>query len=161
MFATTPLHPIRNADGTDNAPRGGVPDEAKKKVWSLNPFKIREKKETKIGKHSHYQVTWERKELPGAGAGQYSYETYGQPITPTYGRGNINVTNPLRETSPGHYVYQSVGIVGSPPQGVLQGQFITQPLLDPNAAAAYGIVANNVIPSGPNAIVNGAPVLGP
>jgi hypothetical protein len=155
---------------TNSAPRGtqnptsGIPQEIPKaKGWGFNPFQIFKQQSAiqKLGRRGHERLTWEKKELPGAGAGQYAWETLGLPIYPVFGRGNINVQAPLNETFPGTYMFQAVGIVGIPPQGILQGQFTTQPLIDPNAAQAIGIVAPGSIPIGPNAIINGAPVLGP
>jgi hypothetical protein len=112
----------------------------------------------RLGVHDGYHLTWEKKELPGSGAQQYAWETYGLPPYPRFGNGNIHVTNPLRETSPASYTFQAVGIVGSPPQGQLQGQFVTQPLMDPTVAEYAGIVLPGVIPNNisPNQVVTGA-----
>lgn len=112
----------------------------------------------RLGVNDGYHLTWEKKPLPGAGAGQYAWETYGLPAYARFGTGNIHVTNPLRETSPASYSFQSVGVVGVPPQGVLQGQFTTQPLMDPRTAEQTGIVIPGVIVNNvsPNQIVNGA-----
>lgn len=139
-------------------PNSGIPAQRK---W--NPFRVLQKQDAikKLGRGRHYAMTWEKKELPGAGASQYAWETYGLPMSPTYCVGNIVVTNPLRETFPGGYVFQAVGLVGIPPQGQIQGQFITQPLIDPFSAESLGVVAPGAISVGPNSIVNGAPVLGP
>jgi hypothetical protein len=127
-----------------------------------NPFRIHHKKRGKIttlGTQGHSRLTWERKELPGAGAGQYAWETYGLPPYARFGFGNINVQNPLRETFPASYVFQAVGIVGNPPSSILQGQFITQPLMDPDTAVNIGIVTAGAINPGPNAISSASPVL--
>lgn len=127
-----------------------------------NPFRIHhdERPPGKVlGKG--YQMHWERKTLPGAGAGQYAFETLGLPPYPVYGRGNINVTNPLRETFPASYAFQAVGVVGNPPTSIVQGQFITQPLMDPSAAANMGVVTPGAINPGPNAILSPSPTLGP
>lgn len=147
--------PVKSYD-----PQGKIPTEPKRK---FNPFAIFGKRtdKHKIGTDGHAKLTWERKELPGAGAGQYAWETYGLPAYPPYGSGNINVQNPLRETFPAAYVFQAVPTVGLPSQGIIQGQFVTQPLVDPNNAAAFGIVAPGALNTGPNAIVNGAPILSP
>lgn len=128
-----------------------------------NPFRIRHKQGeiTKLGTSGHSRLTWERKELPGAGAGQYAWETYGLPPCAQFGFGNIQVQNPLRETFPASYVFQAVGVVGNPPSSILQGQFITQPLMDPDTAANVGVVTPGAINPGPNAIVSSAPVLAP
>jgi len=128
-----------------------------------NPFRVHHEKRkpvTRKGVRDGYHLTWEKQTLPDAGAGQYSWETYGLPPFAVYGRGNINVTNPLKATFPAAYVFQSVGVVGNPPSSIVQGQFITQPLLDPNTAAMMGIVEPGAIAASPNSISNSSPVLG-
>lgn len=133
-----------------------------------NPFKIHRKttqehfrdgtfKELGTG----YHLEWQRRQLPGAGAGQYSWETYGLPPYARFGFGNINVQQPLKETFPASYVFQAVGLVGNPPLSIVQGQFITQPLMDPDIAANLGVVTPGAISGGPNAITNSAPILAP
>lgn len=129
-----------------------------------NPFRVFHRKRTpkeRLGTRHNYHLTWEKQELPDAGAGQYSWETYGLPPYAKFGFGNINVTNPLRETSPGSYTFQSVAIVGMPPTSLYQGQFITQPLMDPDTAANIGVVLPGAVVPAPNAIVNASPVLSP
>jgi hypothetical protein len=131
-----------------------------------NPFRVHHAKRTPkqltvLGTKGHSHLTWERKELPGAGAGQYAYETYGLPPYARFGFGNINVQNPLKETFPASYAFQAVGIVGNPPTSMVQGQFITQPLMDPDTAANIGVVTPGAVNAGPNAITNSAPVLAP
>ncbi len=152
------MNTIPARQGSQN-PTSGVPNSG---GGGFNPFRIFGKRSAieKLGTRGHERLTWEKKELPGAGAGQYAWETYGQPISTFFGN-SILVKSPLRETFPAVYVFQSVGMVGIPPQGILQGQFVTQPLLDPNRAQALGIVSPGSIATGPNAIVNGAPILGP
>src|ERR1700729_2709872 len=120
----------------------------------FNPFSVQHTprkhgKLTVLGTRGHSKLRWEKKELPGAGAGQYAWETYGLPPYAVYGFGNINVTNPLRETFPASYVFQAVGIVGNPPLSMIQGQFITQPLMDPDTAANIGIVTPGSVNAGP------------
>jgi len=112
----------------------------------------------RLGVADGYHLTWEKKQLPGAGAQQYAWETYGLPAYPRFGTGNIWVQNPLHETFPGTYTFQNVGIVGIPPAGQLQGQFTTQPLMDPTTAEMAGLVIPGAIQNNfsPNAIVNGA-----
>lgn len=127
-----------------------------------NPLKVYHAKRgpiTKLGTSGHYRMTFERKELPGAGAQQYAFETLGLPPYPVYGRGNINVTNPLRETFPASYHFQAVGLVGNPPKSIVQGQFVTQPLMDPDVAANIGVVHPGAVNPGPNAISNSSPLL--
>jgi hypothetical protein len=106
-----------------------------------------------------YHLHWQKRDLPGAGAGQYAYESLGLPPYAVFGFGNINVQNPLRETFPASYVFQSVGIVGNPPSSIVQGQIITQPLMDPSFAQNIGIITPGAVNAGPNAIVNNAPIL--
>jgi hypothetical protein len=112
----------------------------------------------RLGTVGDYHLTWEKKTLPNAGAGQYSFETYGLPPFPRDGNGNIHVENPLRETYPAAYAFQNVGIVGVPPSGVLQGQLTTQPLMDPAIAEAAAIVLPGAVPNSVsfNGIVMGA-----
>lgn len=129
-----------------------------------NPFRIFHRKRTPkqvLGTHNNYHLTFERQELPDAGAGQYSWETYGLPPDAQFGRGNIHVEKPLRATFPASYTFQAVGIVGNPPTSIAQGQFVTQPLMDPTNAEARGIVLPGVLNGGPNAISRNAPVLAP
>ena len=115
----------------------------------------------RLGTNDHYRMTFERKELPGAGAQQYAFETLGLPAYPTFGYSGSHVTNPLRETSPFGYTFQAVGIVGNPPLSIVQGQIITQPLMDPSDSASIGAVLPGSISAGPNAITNASPVLAP
>lgn len=131
-----------------------------------NPFAVNHarrapKEILKLGTSGHSRLTWEKKELPGAGAGQYAWETYGLPPYPTFGYSGSHVTNPFRATSPASYVFQSVGVVGNPPVSLSQGQFITQPLMDPDTAANIGVVLPGSVNAGPNAILNSSPVLAP
>jgi len=112
----------------------------------------------RLGVNDGYHLTWEKKPLPGMGAMQYAWETYGLPPYARFGFGNIWVQNPLRETFPASYTFQNVGVVGIPPAGQFQGQFTTQPLMDPTSAELAGIVLPGAIQNNysPNAIVNGA-----
>jgi hypothetical protein len=111
-----------------------------------------------LGTQGDSHLTWEKKPLPGAGAGQYAWETYGLPAYARDGFGNIHVEQPLRETFAASFAFQNVGIVGVPPSGLLQGQFTTQPLMDPALAEAAGIVLQGAVPNAVtyNGIVNGA-----
>lgn len=135
-----------------------------------NPFSIRHSKAgaNKPGKQVRLsggrgtaQLTWEKRELPGAGAQQYAWELLGLPPYPTFGYSGSHVTNPLRETFPASYVFQAVGIVGNPPLSIIQGQIITQPLMDPGMAVNNGIVLPGAVSGGPNAITNASPILAP
>lgn len=129
-----------------------------------NPFRIfhsERKPVVRQGVADGYHLTWEKQKLPDAGAGQYSWETFGLPPYARYGFGNINVQQPLHETFPASYVFQSVGVVGNPPSSLVQGQFITQPLMDPDTAANFGVVTPGAIPASPNMISSPSPVLAP
>jgi hypothetical protein len=140
-------------------------------IWNFlagprgSPFRLhntrRTGKQLVLGTRGHAHFTWEKKELPDAGAGQYAWETYGLPPYARFGFGNIQVQNPLRETFPASYVFQAVGIVGNPPTSMVQGQFVTQPLMDPDTAANIGVVTPGAVNAGPNAITNSAPILSP
>ena len=106
-------------------------------------------------------MTWVYRPLPGAGAGQYAYETYG---TPTYdfalGNGATFVRKPLKETQPAFWVNNQWPILSS--SNLFQGQFATQPLLDPNTAVALGITVQDAIPPDSyNLLPAQGPVLGP
>lgn len=112
-----------------------------------------------VGKQ--HEFVWEKRPLPSAGANSYAFLTQGLPVT-SIARGNILVTNPLRETFPGSYAKQTAVLVGNPPFGYFQGQFVTQPLMNPNQASALGIADPNALPPGAyNAIPTAAPVLAP
>lgn len=129
-----------------------------------NPFSVFHSKRTpkqikRLGVRNDYRMTFERKELPGAGAQQYAFETLGLPPYPTFGYSGSHVENPLKETFPASYVFQAVGIVGNPPLSIAQGQIITQPLMDPTSAVNQGVVLPGSISGGPNAITNASPVL--
>lgn len=129
-----------------------------------NPFRIFHRKRSPkqvLGTRNNYHLTFERQDLPDAGAQQYAWETYGLPPYAPYGFGNIHVEQPLRATSPASYQFQAVGIVGNPPVSILQGQFVTQPLMDPTTAESSGIVIAGALNAGPNAISRGGPVLAP
>lgn len=132
---------------------------------SANPFRMRNtpgQEKKRLGVNDGYNLTWQKKALPGAGAQQYSWETYGLPPFGVFGKGNIHVESPSIATQPAGYVFQSVGVVGNPPSSLFQGQFTTQPLMDPNTATALGLVEPGAIPNtGPNSIMTAAPLLSP
>lgn len=92
-------------------------------------------------------LLFERKILPDAGAMQYAFETYG---TPTYDRAKgdaaTHVRFPLRETFPALWINYQFPILANPPGNYFQGQFATQPLLDPNSAVAIGALTPDVVP---------------
>lgn len=93
------------------------------------------------------RLTWERKELPDAGAGQYAFETYGTPVYDfALGNGATFVRHPLVETQPALWVNAAYPILSNPPDNVFQGQFATQPLMDPNTAVALGVTVQDAIP---------------
>ena len=107
------------------------------------------------------EFVFERRELPSAGAGQYAFLSQGLPLYAWHGWG-IPVEKPLQETFPASYAQQTAPIVGVPPSGYFQGQFTTQPLMDPNTATNLGVVSPNVLPLGAyNALPSGAPQLSP
>lgn len=108
-------------------------------------------------------MTWERKELPNAGAMQYAYETYGTPVYDfVIGNGATFVRRPLRETTPALWAHFTAPITGNPPSNVFQGQFATQPLVDPNTAQALGLTVAGAIPPGAyNTIPPQGPALAP
>ncbi len=92
-------------------------------------------------------LTWVRKKLPDAGAGQYAFETYGTPIYDfALGNGATFVRRPLRETFPALWANYTSPIIANPPLNVFQGQFATQPLMDPNTALALGLTTEGAIP---------------
>lgn len=127
----------------------------------LRIFTTRSTDKRRVGVRGGYHLTWEKKVLPDAvGAGNYAFETYGQPASAPFGFGNINVQNPSRATAPASYVFQAVPIVGIPPRGMLQGQFVTQPLMDPNHAQRLGVILPGAIVA-TNAISRGGPALAP
>lgn len=108
-------------------------------------------------------MLWERKELPGAGAGQYAYETYGTPVYDfALGNGAAVVQRPLRETFPAQWAKHTAPVLSNPPLNTFQGQIATQPLVDPNTAVALGLTDPGVIPPGAyNTIPSGAPTIAP
>jgi len=109
----------------------------------------------------HHKFVLERRDLPSAGAQQYAFLSQGLPLY-AVSRGNILVTNPLHETFPAAYAQYAVGLIGNPPSGYFQGQFTTQPLMNPNQANALGIIEPGQLPPGAyNSIPTGAPTLAP
>lgn len=100
----------------------------------------REFRPEKIGKKGDFRITFQRRELPDAGAMQYSYETYGLPAYAPIGP-TVRVKKPNDRYQPASYVFQAVALVGMPPTSVLQGQSVAQPLMDPTMAADLGLAA--------------------
>lgn len=128
----------------------------------LHIFNRRRKHIEKIG-NAIYSLVWERKRLPDAGAGQYAFESYG---TPTYdfalGNGATFVRFPLQETQPARWANFVSPIIANPPQNIFQGQFATQPLMNPTTADALAITGpGSVPPDAYNAIPPQAPVFSP
>jgi hypothetical protein len=107
--------------------------------------------------------TWERKSLPGAGAQQYAYETYGTPLYDfALGNGATFIRRPLLETQPASWANFATPIVANPPQNIFQGQFATQPLMDPNTAVGLGLTVDGAIPPDSyNLMPSFAPTLAP
>lgn len=130
-----------------------------------DPMRIaqtRSTEKTRLGVNDGFHLTFERKVLPdNVGAGRYAYETYGLPPFGVFGRGNIHVENPSMRAQPAAYVFQAVGVDALPARGVFQGQWITQPLMDPNAAANAGIVLPGAVVPSRNEIVTNAVTLSP
>ena len=108
-------------------------------------------------------LVWERKPLPSAGAMQYAFETYGTPVYDfALGNGATYIRKPFNPTSPAFWAEFTAPILSNPPINTFQGQFATQPLVDPNTALALGIVGEGSIPPDAyNAIPSAAPVLSP
>lgn len=107
------------------------------------------------------EFVWEKRDLPSAGANSYAFLSQGLPLYTYWGNG-IRVTNPLRETTPASYAKQTAAIIGNPYSGYFQGQFVTQPLMNPNNATALGIVQPGQLPPGAyNTLPTNAPVLAP
>lgn len=131
-------------------------------MWQIF-HKKRTPKEVKSGLAAGGVLTWERKELPNAGAGQYAFETYG---TPAYdfvlGNGAAVVQRPLKETQPAQWQGFTVPIQPNPPLNTFQGQIATQPLVDPNTAIALGLASADALPPGAyNVIPPSGPGLAP
>lgn len=107
------------------------------------------------------EFVFEKRPLPSAGANSYAFLSQGLPLYSVYGWG-IMVEKPLHETFPGSYAQQTAVITGVPPSGYFQGQFTTQPLMDPNTATTLGVVQQDQLPTGAyNALPSGAPTLSP
>lgn len=109
------------------------------------------------------RLTWVRRELPNAGAGQYAFETYGTPVYDfVNGNGATFIRRPLRETQPAMWANFTVPVVPNPPMNTFQGQIATQPLIDPNSAQALGLTVPGAIPPGAyNVIPPTGPALAP
>lgn len=91
-------------------------------------------------------LVWERRELPGAGAGQYSFETYGTPVYDfALGNGATFIRRPFRETSPFGWAKFTAPVLPNPPSNIFQGQWATQPLVDPNTAVALNLTVDGAI----------------
>jgi hypothetical protein len=103
-------------------------------------------------------LAWEKKSLPSGGATTYAFETYGTPIYDfVNGNGATYIRNPLLETQPAQWANFTVPVVPNPPLNTFQGQFATQPLVDPNTAQALGLTGDGAIPPG---AYNAMPVAG-
>jgi len=93
------------------------------------------------------RLVWQRKVLPDAGAEQYAFETYGTPIYDfALGNGATFIRHPFVETQPARWVNYSAPILSNPPLNTFQGQFATQPLMNPNTAVALGVTVEGAIP---------------
>ncbi len=116
----------------------------------------------KIG-NAVFPLVWERKPLPDAGAMQYAFESYG---TPTYdfalGNGATFIRRPLIETQPAAWANFAWPVQPNPPLNTYQGQFATQPLMNPNDAAALNLTVEGAIPPDAyNLLPAQGPVLAP
>ena len=116
------------------------------KIW----HKKRSSKDVAASAHnSSAVIAFVYKKLPDAGAEQYAYETYGTPIYDfALGNGATFVRRPLRETFPALWANFTSPVVANPPLNTFQGQFATQPLLDPNTAVALGLTVEVAISPG-------------
>jgi hypothetical protein len=97
-----------------------------------------------FGYGAPYHQAWEYRQLPGAGALQWAWETLALPLYTPIGAGTRNqrqfkatASNPVMVAVQGITI-QPLG--GSPIQGDLTGEFVTQPLMDVQQAEASGIV---------------------
>lgn len=106
---------------------------------------------------------WEKKPTLGVGTGGYAFETYGTPIYDfALGNGATFVRRPFMVTQPASWVNYSMPILSNPPSNIFQGQFATQPLMDPNTAVGLGLSVDGAIPPDSyNLIPSAAPTLGP
>lgn len=109
------------------------------------------------------RLIWQRKTLPDAGAGQYAFETYGTPLYDfALGNGATFIRHPFVETQPAMWAGFTAPVLGNPPQNIYQGQFATQPLMDPNTAVANGLTVEGAIPADSyNLLPAQAPALAP
>lgn len=119
--------------------------------------------EVKAGAAAGGTLLWVRKKLPDAGAEQYAFETYGTPVYDfALGNGATFVRRPLVETQPALFQNYTAPILANPPLNTYQGQFATQPLINPNDAIAAGITVEGAIPPDSyNLISSAAPSLNP
>lgn len=114
-------------------------------IWHRN----RTHKEVRSAAVAGGKLTWVRKELPNAGAGQYAFETYGTPVYDfALGNGATFVRRPFRPTAPAQWANFTAPVISNPPINTFQGQFATQPLVDPNSATALGLTNAGAIPQG-------------
>lgn len=92
---------------------------------------------------NQYKQAWEFRPLPGAGAGQWAWETLALPTYSAIGWGVRN-RRQFRASASNPVMVAVQGITltdlgGAPIGGILTGQFNTQPLLDVQQAEAAGI----------------------
>jgi hypothetical protein len=89
-----------------------------------------------------YHQAFEYRPLPGAGAGQWAWETLALPMYTPIGAGTRNKRQFAANEGGIYVAVQGITITplgGSPIGGDLTGQFTTQPLLDVQQAEASGI----------------------
>jgi hypothetical protein len=129
-------------------------------IWN----RTRKPREKLEGSARIWSLFWVRKTLPDAGAEQYAFESYG---TPTYDFALGNGATFARQTSvlgsqPAAWSNYTAPILSNPPSNIYQGQFATQPLMDPNTATALGLTVDGAIPADSyNLIPPAGPVLAP
>lgn len=79
--------------------------------------------------HQLYHAMFSHKKLPGAGAGEFVWNTYQQPRVSPIGAGT-QVRHPFVETQQPLYAFQMTVPTG---MYAIAGQLYSQPLFDPNA----------------------------
>ena len=96
-------------------------------------------------------IAFERRELPGAGALQYAFETLALPMYTPIGWGVANKSEiRTSDSSPTVYQQQTIGIESLAYNGNLSGQFVQEPLVNTNDATNAGLLVQNYPPVGVN-----------
>lgn len=111
------------------------------KIW----HRLRKPKEIISSAVAGGVLTWQKRELPSGGATTYAFETYGTPLYDfVVGNGATFIRRPLVETQPAQWANFTAPILTA--SNIFQGQFATQPLVDPNTATALGLTVEGAIP---------------